>query len=182
MALPVAIWSILGSVSLEDRIAIVATVEETYALMGRALSTDIPGSVIDVAVRPEVMLQIQQAALDPYVTDEEMLQLSRAAYFDLVENVLRLHDELLGPTGERYEGSLRQVGLTGSGIAVKVGGFRRALRMGNLPGFRWVKKAFEWGNIVLGSLGAVPGVGLVSDPIKELKESIEAQGDDDQSG
>jgi hypothetical protein len=46
--------------------------------------------------------------------------------------------------------------------------------------FRWVKKAFEWGNIILGSLGAVPVVGLVADPIRELKESIEAQGDDDQ--
>jgi hypothetical protein len=45
-----------------------------------------------------------------------------------------------------------------------------------------LKKTFEWGNIILGSLGGVPGVGVVADPIRELKESIEAQGDDDQAG
>jgi hypothetical protein len=72
--------------------------------------------------------------------------------------------------------------LTGSGRAVKIGGFRRALDsvLSGLPGFRRLKKAFEWGNIVLGSLRMVPGLGILVDPIKELKESIEAQGDDDQ--
>jgi hypothetical protein len=46
-------------------------------------------------------------------------------------------------------------------------------------GVRRVKKVFQWGNIILGSLGGVPVVGGVSDPIRELKEAIEARGDDD---
>lgn len=79
---------------LEDREAIVATVEETYALMGRALSTDLPGEVTATAVRPDVMEQIAAARVDPYVTDEEMLGLLRTAYFDLVSAVLRIHEEL----------------------------------------------------------------------------------------
>jgi hypothetical protein len=168
--------------SLEDREAIVATVEETYALMGRALRTDIPSDVMSSSVRPDVMQQISTAHVDPYVTDEEMLQLLRTAYFDLVETVIRLHDELLRENGERYDADLANVALTGAGREVKVGGFRRALRrVMNVPGLRWLKKTFEWGNIILGSLGSVPVVGVFADPIKELKESIEAQGDDDQA-
>jgi hypothetical protein len=128
--------------SLEDREAIAATVEETYALMGRALSTDIPGDVMARSVRPEVMEEIARAAVDPYVTDEEMLGLLRRAYFDLVENVIGIHDELLGVDGERYDGPLQQAGLTGNGRVVKVGGFRRAIaRLSQVPGLRWLKKA-----------------------------------------
>ncbi len=168
--------------SLEDREAIVATVEETYALMGRALSTDIPGSLRETAVRPEFIELISAAQMDPYVTDDEMLRLLQFAYIDLVETVLRLHEELLGKDGERYDEVLGAVALTGSGRAVKVGGFRRALgRIASVPGLRWVKTAFKWGNVILGSLGAVPGVGILADPIRELKESIEAQGEDDQT-
>jgi len=169
--------------SLEDREAIVATVEETYALMGRALSTDVPGAVLQTAVRPEVMQQILAASVQPYVTDGEMLELLRTAYFDLVSAVILIHEEILGAGGERYDGSLATVGLAGSGAAVKVGGFRRALGriVQNVPGIRWIKKGFEWGNIILGSLGGVPVAGVVADPIRELKESIEAQGDDDHS-
>ena len=66
---------------------------------------------------------------------------------------------------------------------MKVGGFRRALNkvLPGILGFQRLKKAFEWGNIILGSLRMVPGLGILVDPIKELKESIEAQGDDDQA-
>src|SRR4051794_32745903 len=113
--------------SVEDREAVVATVEETYALMGRTLSADIPWAVTDIAVRPDVIERIAQAQLDPYVTDEEMLALLREAYFDLVEAVIRIHEELLGPSGEVYDKGLRQVGLTGSSRTVKVRGFRRGL-------------------------------------------------------
>jgi hypothetical protein len=166
--------------ALEDREAIVATVEETYALMGAALTTDIPSQVIEHAVRPEILQQIVSAGADPYVTDEEMLGLLREAYFELVENVLRIHEELLGEQGEGYDADLVRVGLTGSGRTVKVRGFRRALGwFTKVPGVRWMKKAFDWGNIILGSLGGVPVVGIVADPIRELKEAIEAQGHDD---
>jgi hypothetical protein len=169
--------------TLEDRKAIVATVEETYALMGRALSTEVPSRLMPNAIRPDVMSQIFVASVDPYVTDEEMLPLLRLAYFDLVESVLRIREELVGPNGNSYETKLQDVGLTASGRELKVGGFRRALGrvLQGVPGFRWVKKAFEWGNIILGSLGNVPVVGTFVDPIRELKESIEAQGEDDQA-
>jgi hypothetical protein len=169
--------------SLDDREAIVATVQETYALMGRALSTEVPSRVMEEARRPRVMEQILMAQADPYVTDEEMLKLLRIAYFDLLEMVLRIQTELLGEEGERYDADLQKVALTGSGCAVKVRGFRRALGqvLQNLPGLRWLKKAFEWGNIILGSLGALPVVGNLADPVRELKESIEAQGEDDQA-
>ncbi|MHB1389820.1 MAG: hypothetical protein ACYCXF_01100 [Thermoleophilia bacterium] len=168
--------------SYEDRKAIVATVEETYALMGRALSTDVPGELMETAVRGDVIRQISEASVDPYVTDQEMLDLLRRAYFDLVDTVLRLREELLGVNGEGYDASFAAVGLTGSGREVKVRGWRRNLgRFLNMPSLRWIKKAFEWGNIILGSAGGVPVVGVMVDSVKELKESIEAQGEDDQS-
>jgi hypothetical protein len=170
--------------SFEDREAIVATVEETYALMGRALNTDIPGRLAESAVRPEAMEQITQAIIDPYVTDAEMLPLFQPAYYDLLESVLAFHDELLGQAGEQYDAPLAAVGLTGNGRALKVGGFRRSLgrALSGIPGIRWVKKAFQWGNIILGSLGSIPVIGTVADSIQELKESIEAQGDEDHGG
>ena len=152
--------------------------------MARALTTNVPTNLIANAVRPDVVQQISAASIDPYVTDNEMLQLLRTAYSEQVTAVLRLREELLGPNGSFHENALKEVGLTGSGRAVKVRGFRRALGrvLQNVPGFRWVKKAFEWGNIILGSLGSVPVVGMIADPIGELKESIETQGEDDQAG
>ena len=170
--------------ALEDRAEIASVVEDAYALTGRVLSTDVPG-ILDPGVRPEIMQRIRNAEIDPLVTDEEMLSLLRAAYFDLVETVVQLRDQLLGPSGESYDPALQQVHLADRGRAVKVRGWRRALDhvLGGAPSDRpkWIKKALEWANIILGSLGAVPVVGILADPIKELKESVEAQADDDQS-
>jgi hypothetical protein len=170
--------------ALEDRIEVVSVVEETYALTGRVLSTEVPGA-IEPGIRPEIMQQIRSAQIDPLVTDAEMLSLLRSAYFDLVETVVQLRDELLGPNGGSYDSALEQVHLTGSGRAMKVQGWRRALNfvLGGAPGDRpkWIKKALEWADIILGSLGGVPVVGTIADPIRELKESVEAQADDDQS-
>ena len=101
--------------ALEDRKAIVDTDEESYALMGAALATDVPPQVIHYAVRPEILRQVVSAGADPYVTDEEMLGLLREAYFELVENVLRIHNELLGEQGEGYDSDLVRVGLTRRG-------------------------------------------------------------------
>jgi hypothetical protein len=170
--------------ALEDREQIVATVQETYALMGRALGTDIPGQIRETALRPEVLQAIIEAELDPYVTDEEMLALLREAYFDLVGAVIRLQEALLGELGWELDPEIEAVGLSGSGLRLKVAGFRRSLNriFDRIPGVRRIKKVFEWGNIILGSLGGVPVVGVIADPIRELKESIEAQGDEDQEG
>jgi hypothetical protein len=37
----------------------------------------------------------------------------------------------------------------------------------------------KWTNIILGSLSAVPGVGILAEPLQELKDSVETQLDDD---
>jgi hypothetical protein len=166
--------------SYEERLDIVATVEETYALMGRCLGANIPESLIANAIRPDVLRRLQDAAMDQYVSDPEMLSLLLEAYSELVDSVFGLAQTLLGQAGEQYDADLGRVGLTGAGLRVKVSGFRRGLS--RLPGFRWIKKTFEWGNIILGSLGAIPGVGIITEPIHELKEAIEAQGDDENRG
>ena len=170
--------------ALEDRVEIMSVVEEAYGLVGRVLSTDIPGALFP-GMRPDIMGRIGSAEIDPLVTDSEMLPLLRVTYSELVQTVLLLRDQFLGATGENYDFSLQQVQLTGNGRSMKVRGWRRALDhvLGGPPGERprWIKKALEWANIILGSLGSVPGIGLIADPIKELKESVEAQADDDQN-
>jgi hypothetical protein len=168
--------------ALEDREAIVAAIQETYILMGRAIRVKAPDPIRERAMRPEVVESLLDVPVE-YVTDEELLGLFQEAYFALVENVIQVQDELLGERGEDLDHDLRKVGLTGAGRALKVGGFRRALdRIRQFAPGRWVKKAFEWGNIILGSLGPVPIVGIAVEPIKELKEAIEAQGEEDQEG
>jgi hypothetical protein len=170
--------------SLEDRQELIATVQEAYALMGLTLNVAPPDAIAGpIVVRPDVIGQIRQVYIDSYVTDQQMLLLLQQAYFDLLQNVLQLSTTLLGPNGQGYDNGIASVGLTGSGRAVKIRGFRQALNEGlsGAPGFRWIKKTFKWANIILGSLSAVPGIGIIAEPIQELKESIEAQGDDDQN-
>lgn len=166
----------------EDREELVATVQETYALMGRTLQTQVPNAVLERALRPEVMEQLATAAVDPFVTDEEMLGLLREAYFQLVEAVLRIQDELLGEHGESYDPELRDRGLTGPGRNVKVRGFRRAIGriVQGARGNRVVRIAFKWANIILGSLSSIPPVGIAADALQELKDSVETQGAEDQ--
>jgi len=170
--------------AVEDRVEIVSVVEEVYGLVGRVLSTEVPVALYP-GVRAEVMGRISSAEIDPLVTDSEMLSLLRAAYFDLVQTVLLLRGQFLGATGENYDSSLQLVQLTGNGRRMKVRGWRRALDrvLSGPPGQRprWIKKALEWANIILGSLGSVPGIGPIADSIQELKESVEAQADDDQN-
>lgn len=169
--------------SFEDRLALVATVQETYALMGRSLSTPIPDQIVERAVRPDTLQQLIEAPLEPYVTDTEMLELLRAAYYELLERIFILEAELLGEDGERHERRLLDAGLTDTGAAVKITGFRSALqRVIGAFGHRAVRKAFQWADVILGSLGSIPAIGLATDAVKEIKESIETQADEDQGG
>jgi hypothetical protein len=165
--------------ALDDRVEIVSVVEEAYGLVGRVLSTDVPDALYP-GIRPDIMGRIRSAEIDPLVTDSEMLSLLRAAYFDLLQTVLLLRDQLLGATGGNYDFSLQQVQLTGNGRSMKVRGWRRALDrvLGGPPGERprWIKKALEWANIILGSLGSVPGIGLIADSIQELRVDVPSGG------
>jgi hypothetical protein len=171
-------------VPFEDREAIVATIQETYVLMGRAIQTRVPEErleeFLDRAVRRDVVEGLLETPLE-YVTDDEFIEIFQRVYFELVENVFQIQDALLGEVGRELDGDLEQVGLAGSGRELKVGLFRRAIdgvrRFGSR---RWVKSAFKLGNIVLGSLGPVPVVGIAAEPIKELKESIEARREEDE--
>jgi hypothetical protein len=177
------IWNRGQSMSYQERRDLVEAVEETYALMGRSLGADIPELLIRNAVRPDILIRLSDVRMDSYVTDTEMLALFLEAYNDTVESVLRLSQLLLGDGGQRFDARLGRVGLTGSSLRLKVGGFRRSFGQVLLasPGFRWIKKTFEWGNIILGSLGAIPAIGIITEPIHELKQSIEAQGDEENS-
>ncbi len=168
--------------ALEDREEIVATIQETYVLMGRAIQAEIPDEVVERALRKDAVRELLDTPIE-YVTDEELLGLFQETYYELIGNLFVIQDALLDERGEKFDHDLQRVGLTGSGRALKVNGFRRAFeRVRAFASRRWVKKAFEWGNIILGSLGPVPVVGIAVEPIKELKESIEAQGEEDSEG
>lgn len=165
--------------AFQDREEIVATIQETYVLMGRAIQAEIPEAIVERAVRRDVVLDLLEVQIE-YLTDEEILGMFQEVYFELVENVLEVQRLLLEESGEEFDDSLRRVGLTGAGRTLKVNRFRRAVDgVRNFMSRQWVKKAFRWGNIILGSLGPVPVVGIAVEPIKELKESIEAQGEEE---
>jgi hypothetical protein len=168
----------------EDREAIVATIQETYVLMGRAIRTGIPPDRLDEflerAVRRDVIEELLETPLD-YITDEEFLELFQGVYFELVQNVFDIQDAFLGEIGPELDDALERVGLTGAGRELKVGLFRRALdRFRQFRSRRWVKSAFKFANIVLGSLGPVPFVGIAAEPIQELKDAIEAKREEDE--
>src|SRR5690349_5849460 len=104
----------------EDRKAIVSVVEETYALLGRALAADMPEAL--PGARPDILQRLRTAQIDPLVTDAEMLALLQDAYSDLGETVSQLNHELLGPSGDSHDDSLERAQLTGVGREMKVRG------------------------------------------------------------
>jgi hypothetical protein len=71
--------------SFEEGQQIVASVEETYALMGVSLGTTVDSNLIYSGVRPEVLQQLANASIDPYIINPEMRELLLVAYNDLVE-------------------------------------------------------------------------------------------------
>lgn len=170
--------------TLDDRQEIVVTVQAIYALMGRVIGTHVPEAVLQRSVQPDAVQEFVDLEIDWRVTDERMRELLTVAYAELEQNVLQLQDELLqsGEVGERYDSELGRVGLTGSGWQAKWYGFSTAvaslLGRRSTPG---IKKVFRWANVILGSLSGVPGVGVVVEPLRELKEAIEADGEGDES-
>jgi hypothetical protein len=77
---------------------------------------------------------------------------------------------------------LDERGLSGSGLRLKEGGQRASIaqfreardRFGRK---KWFRSVLKWTDIVLGSLASIPGLGIAVEPLKEWKESVEAQVD-----
>jgi hypothetical protein len=78
--------------------------------------------------------------------------------------------------GPEIDESLERVGLTGDELQFKLNGFRRALSwFQERRGLRPFRRVLRWADVILGSLVQV--VALL-DPLKELKEGLEADVDD----
>lgn len=129
---------------------------------------------------PQVtLLDLRQAENEISEFENRAVQSLREAY-DLRDRANRR--ELKGVL-ERLDGRhLEEAGLAGPELELKLLTFRRWLSEFLFGGGRFLRpgtktalrKALERANIVLGSLGGVPGVSAAVEPIKELKESVEA--------
>jgi hypothetical protein len=163
--------------AIEDRRDVVSIVEETHGLIGNSLATDVPPFLV---IRTELLDPLQRLPEQPLVDDAAMVAMMRASYFELITNVGATQDLLLGPQGEDLDAQLAAAGLTGQLLALKTAGFRRelagVLQQTERPSRkRRFRRAAKWANIVLGSLTSVPVVGTVVEPLKEFKESVETQ-------
>ncbi len=68
--------------------------------------------------------------------------------------------------------AFERAGLTGAQLNLKVSGWRRAwARFRNDRRPRILRRALRWANVLLGSLAGVIGA---AEPLKELKEAVEA--------
>lgn len=163
---------------------VVSVVEETHALIGNSLATDVPPFLV---IRRELVEPLQRLLEQPLIDDFEMVALMRASYFQLIDNVSTTQELLLGPQGETLDAQLAAAGLTGQLLAQKITGFRREL-VGVLEQTerprrkRWFRRVAKWADIVLGSLSSVPIVGPVVEPLKEFKESVETQVEQETEG
>lgn len=87
-----------------------------------------------------------------------------------------LPDEPNSPSVYSVEASLRNAGLAGASLDLKLHGHERAQRRFRAsPSRRFLRPVFRWANVILGSLVAALGVG---EALKELKETVEAGVDD----
>jgi hypothetical protein len=88
--------------------------------------------------------------------------------------------DALETSGERLDGALAERGLTGPQLTLKYNAFARSLKAfrrsarGARAPRRLLARALRWADIILDSLGFLPGV----DAIKEAKEVIEAGNDE----
>ncbi len=167
----------VGAMAIEDRRDVVSIVEETHGLIGNSLATDVPPFLV---IRFELLDPLQRLLEPPLVDDADMLAMMRGSYFALINNVRTTQELLLGPTGEALDEQLAAAGLSRQLLALKTAGFRRelsgVLEQTERPRRkRWFHRAAKWANIVLGSLASVPIIGPVVEPLREFKESVETQ-------
>jgi hypothetical protein len=92
----------------------------------------------------------------------------------------RTAQDALESSGESLDSLLDERGLTGAQLRLKYNPFQRALRAFRARAFlgrpprRLLGRLLGWADIILDSLGVLPGV----DAIKEAKEVIEAGNDE----
>src|SRR6266700_5207258 len=166
----------VGAMAIEDR-RDVSIVEERHGLIGNSLATDVPPFLVN---RFELLDPLQRLLEPPLVDDADMLAMMRGSYFALINNVRTTQELLLGPTGEALDEQLAAAGLSRQLLALKTAGFRRELsgvleQTEHPRRKRWFHRAAKWANIVLGSLASVPIIGPVVEPLREFKESVETQ-------
>ncbi len=162
--------------ALEDRVSLVSVTQELYVLLGKILHAGTREGT--GYVRQEVVHQLLAIDLAITFEDTETQNLLATLYRELEPSVRLVEERLLAESGEAYDPALAEAGLTETGRAAKVSGFRRALdrllgaTASDRP--RWVRSVLTWGDVSLGSLGGVPGIKNVVEPLKELKQSVEA--------
>lgn len=137
-----------------------------------------PGSLLFVDEAVPVLSQ--RRVFTPLIENTELLSYFRAAWEELATPHRLLILRLLGAESESMDLELATRGLTDAGLDLKVAGFLEAERE-YLNATRWLQRRkwcrgmLRWANVVLGSLGSVPIIGVAVDPLREWKESIEAQ-------
>lgn len=116
---------------------------------------------------------------DPLIADYEMRELLLAALPELGPAHRQFLRTMLEREASELDEELERRGLSGAGLNLKEGGQRQSLsrfaRARRWARNKWFGGALKWTDIVLGSLSSIPGLGLVVDPLKEWKESVEAQ-------
>lgn len=181
--------------TFEDRVRLVYLVDTALALasleLGRqpALSYEVYSSDLWRSRRTFDPLAFQvnhndsylfERGLAPLIDDEEMRALLVEALLELGPAHFQFQLQMLESEASPLDEELELRGLTGAGLALKFGGQRRSLqRYGEqatwLGRRKWFRSALRWTDIVLGSLSSIPVLGVAVDPLKEWKESVEAQ-------
>jgi hypothetical protein len=131
-------------------------------------------------VTPNVLALFERRLQRPLIDNSDLLPLFRAAWDPLVLVHARLLYLLLGPESDALDEGLGVRGLSSTGLDLKSAGFNAALdeyleATTWLQRRKWFRGLLRWADVVIGSLSSIPVVGGVLEPIKEWKESIEAQ-------
>lgn len=179
--------------SYADRVRVVFLIDTTLAVA--SLEVEVPPNVsfglhaegATAARDGQLAFQVNRnysglfdRQLEPLVQDLEMRRLLQAALPDLATPHTEFLRRMLVTDDPALDRQLFERGLTSTGLDLKEGGQRRAVEEYSVAGTwlrrrKWFRSMLTWTDIVLGSLASIPGLGVAIDPLKEWKESVEAQ-------